>query len=220
MKPLLIVAAMSALILAAHANAATGASQLQVLDVRIADAKQAATAANKAAHVICGDAGFAMDQHTLGTPNSSHKQFRQCIDAMEAANDAIGRIGYLYEERSRLTGKPMPAEYACDGKPSLGAPHPDVKGHYAVCPKDPDDHSYTFWIITQVRMQVGSAQETWSDSGFISLGRYSSEPACRAAIAKYEDYPSKIPYALQNGAVVGDVCVEVVIPDVRKLPHQ
>lgn len=219
MKPLLTVAAMVALILAAQANA-TDASKLQVLDARIADAKQAVTAANKAAHVICGNAGFAMGQRTMGIPNNAHKQLSQCIDAMEAASDAIGRVGYLYEERSRLTGEPLPAKYACDGKPTLGAPHPDAKGHYAVCPKDPDDHSYKFWMITQVRMQVGSAKETWSDSGFISLRRYVTERGCRTAIAKYEDYPSKIPYVLQNGAVVGDVCVEVVIPDVRKLPHR
>jgi hypothetical protein len=55
-----------------------------------------------------------------------------------------------------------------------------------VCPKDPDDHSYTFWIITQVRMQAGSTNETWRDGGLISLRRYSSESQCRAGINKME----------------------------------
>jgi hypothetical protein len=81
----------------------------------------------------------------------------------------------------------------------------------------PDDHSHKFWIITQVRMQVGSAKETWSDGGFISIPHYSSESECRAAIAKYEDYPSKVPYTIKDGVVVGDVCVEGLILDVREL---
>jgi hypothetical protein len=111
----------------------------------------------------------------------------------------------------------MSSKYACSGKPDLGAPHPDAKGHYTVCPKDPDDHSYKFWIITQVRMQAGNAKETWSDGELISMRRYSSESECRMGIAKYEDYPSKIPYNLKDGVMVGDVCVEVFIPDVREL---
>jgi hypothetical protein len=68
-------------------------------------------------------------------------------------------------------------------------------------------------------MQVGSAKETWSDGGVISMRRYSSESECRAGVAKYEDYPSKVPYTLKDGVMVGDVCVEVFIPDVREL-HQ
>ena len=111
----------------------------------------------------------------------------------------------------------MPSYWACSGKPSLGAPHPDAEGHYTVCPKDPDDHGYKFWIITQVHMQAGSAKETWSDGGFISVRRYSSESECRMGIAKYEDYPSKVPYNLKDGVMVGDVCVEVFIPDAREL---
>ena len=66
-------------------------------------------------------------------------------------------------------------------------------------------------------MQVGSAKETWSDGGFISLRRYNSEAECRAGIAKYEDYPSKVPYTIADGVTVGDVCVGVLIDDVRKL---
>jgi len=152
-----------------------------------------------------------------GLPNNAGEQFKKCMDAMQANNDAIGLIGYLYEQRSQLIGEPMPREWACSGKPELGAPHPDAKGHYTVCPKNPDDHSYTFWIITQVRMQAGSAKETWSDGGFISVRRYSSESECRMGIAKYEDYPSKVPYNLKDGVMVGDVCVQVVILDVREL---
>ena len=53
--------------------------------------------------------------------------------------------------------------------------------------------------------------------GVISIRRYSSESECRMGIAKYEDYPSKIPYNLKDGVVVGDVCVQVIIPDVREL---
>ncbi|AGH87313.1 hypothetical protein F504_4807 (plasmid) [Ralstonia pseudosolanacearum FQY_4] len=49
------------------------------------------------------------------------------------------------------------------------------------------------------------------------MRRYNSEPECRAGIAKYEDYPSKVPYTAKDGVIVGDVCVEVFIPDVRKL---
>ena len=77
--------------------------------------------------------------------------------------------------------------------------------------KDPDDHSYKFWMITQVRMQVGSAKETWSDDGFISMGRYSSESECRVGIAKHEDYPSKVPYVLKGGVILGDVCIPVKV---------
>ena len=66
-------------------------------------------------------------------------------------------------------------------------------------------------------MQAGSAKETWSDGGFISLRRYSSEAECRMGIAKYEDYPSKVPYNLRDGVIVGDVCVKVFIPDVHEL---
>jgi hypothetical protein len=217
MKLTRTVAAMAALSFAPDANAATDASSVQVLDARIADAKHAATAAREAADTICGNAGYAMGQRDQGLPNNAGKQFKQCMDAWQASNDAIGFVGYLYEQRSHLTGHPMPSEYACSGKASLGAPHPDAKGHYTVCPKDPDDHSYKFWIITQVRMQVGSAKETWSDAGIISMRRYSSESECRTGVAKYEDYPSKVPYTLKDGVMVGDVCVEVIIPDVREL---
>ena len=136
---------------------------------------------------------------------------------VQASNDASGFVAYLYEQRSHLTGQPMPSEYACSAKPSLGAPHPDAEGHYTVCPKDPDDHSYKFWIITQVRMQAGSAKETWSDAGGISMSRYSSESECRMGIAKYEEYPSKVPYSLKDGVLVGDVCVGVWILDMREL---
>lgn len=208
---------MAALIVASHANAATDANRVQILDAQIADAKHAETAARKAASTICENAGYAMGQRDQGLPNNASDQFKKCIDAMQAGNDASGLVGYLYEQRSHLTGQPMPSEYACSGKPSLGAPHPDAKGHYTVCPKDPDDHSYRFWIITQVRMQAGSAKETWSDGGIISMRRYSSEAECRMGMAKYEDYPSKVPYNLKDGVMVGDVCVEVVIPDLHEL---
>jgi hypothetical protein len=217
MKLMRTLAAMAALLLAAHAIAATDAGSLQVLDARIAGAEQAETAASKSADTICGNAGYAMGQRDLGLPNNANSQFTQCMDAMQASNDAIGFVSYLYEQRSYLTGQPLPSEYACRGKPDLGAPHPDAKGHYTVCPKDPDDHSYKFWIITQVRMQVGSAKETWSDGGIISMRRYNSERECRAGIAKYEDHPSKVPYTLKDGVIVGDVCVKVLIPDAREL---
>jgi len=211
-----IVTAMAALIVAPHANA-TDASRVQKLDVQIADAKQAATAAQKAAETICYNAGKARGQRDQGLPNNASEQFKNCVDATQATNDASGFVGFLYEQRSQLTGEPMPGEYACGGKPSLGSPHPDANGHYTVCPKNPDDHSYTFWIITQVHMQVGSAQETWSDGGLISIRRYGSESECRMGIAKYEDYPSKVPYNVRDGVLVGDVCVQVIIPDVREL---
>jgi hypothetical protein len=219
MKLTRTVAAMAALIVAHHANATTDASRMQLLDEQIGDAKHAATAAKKAADTICYNAGNEMGQRDLGLPNKASEQFKKCTDAMQASNDASGFVGYLYEQRSHLTGEPMPSEYACSGKPSLGAPHPDGKGHYTVCPKDPDDHSYKFWIITQVRMQAGSAKETWSDGGLISMRRYSSESECRMGIGNYENYPSKIPYNLKDGVIVGDVCVEVFIPDVRELPQ-
>jgi hypothetical protein len=214
----LTLAAMAALIVAPHANAqTTDASRVQTLDARIADAKNAATAASKARETICKNAGYAMGQRDQGLPNNAGDQFKQCMDALQATNDASGFVGYLYEQRSHLTGQPMPSEYACNAKPSLGAPHPDAEGHYTVCPKDPDDHSYKYWIITQVHMQAGSAKETWSDGGLISMRHYSSESECRMGIAKYEDYPSKVPYNLKDGVMVGDVCVEVLIPDVREL---
>ena len=208
---------MAALILATQVNAAADPSSVQTLDARITDAKQAAAAAGKAAQTICGNAGYAIGQRDQGLPNNAHTQFKQCMEASRAINDASGFVGHLYELRSHLTGQPIPGEYACSGKPSLGVPHPDAMGHYTVCPKDPDDHSYKFWIITQVRMQVSNAKETWSDGGFISMRRYSSEADCRAGIAKYEDYPSKVPYTLKDGVIVGDVCVEVLISDVREL---
>ena len=211
------LAFVAALLVAPDATANSDASHLQILDTRIADAKHAATAAGKAAETICGNAGFAMGQRDQGLPNNASKQFKQCTDAMQASNDASGLVGYLYEQRSHLTGQPLPSEYACSGKPSLGAPHPDTDGHYTVCPKDPDDHSYKFWIITQVRMQAGSAKETWSDGGLISLRRYGSEAECRMGIAEYEDYPSKVPYTLRDNVILGDVCVEILIPDVREL---
>jgi hypothetical protein len=66
-------------------------------------------------------------------------------------------------------------------------------------------------------MQAGSAKETWSDRGLISIRRYSSEAESRMGIAKYEDYPSKVSYNLKDGVMLGDVCVEVLIPDVREL---
>jgi hypothetical protein len=218
MKLTRTAAAVAVLILAAvQVNAAAVAGSVEVLDARIADAKEAATAAQKAADTICGNAGFAMGQRAQRLPNDAHKQIKECSDAMQANSDASGFVGYLYEQRSHFTGQPMPSKYACNGKFSLGAPHPDPKGHYTVCPKDPDDHSYKFWIITQARMQVGSAKETWSDGGLISMRRYGSEPECRAGIAKYEDYPSKVPYTVKDGVIVGDVCVEVFIPDMREL---
>ena len=215
MKLTRTVAAMAALIVAPHANA-TDASRVQKLEAQIADAKRAETAAKEAAETICYNAGQAMGQRDQGLPNNA-SELKKCTGATRANNDAIGLIGYLYEQRSQLIGEPMPREWACSGKPELGAPHPDAKGHYTVCPKNPDDHSYTFWIITQVRMQAGSAKETWSDGGFISVRRYSSESECRMGIAKYEDYPSKVPYNLKDGVMVGDVCVQVVILDVREL---
>jgi hypothetical protein len=217
MKPMRAVAAVTALLLSAQVFAATEAAKLQVLDTRIADAKQAAIAARKAADYICSDAGYEVGQRSQGLPNRAHKEFNQCMGAAQASNDAIGLVGYLYEQRSHLTGRPMPSEYACNGNAQLGAPHPDAKGHYTVCPKDPSDHSYTFWMITQVYMHAGSASHTGSDGGFISIRRYKSEAACRAGIAKYEYLPSKIPYVLNDGEVIGDVCVEVIIPNTRKL---
>jgi hypothetical protein len=211
------VAIVGTLVLASCANAATEASSVQVLDARIADAMQAATAASKAAKTMCFNAGYAIGQRDQGLPNNADRQFKDCSEATQASSDASGFVGYLYEQRSHLTGQPVPAGCACMGKPSLGVPHQDAKGHYTVCPKDPDDHSHKFWIITQVRMQVGSAKETWSDGGLISIRHYGSESECRAGIAKYEDYPSKVPYTIKDGVVVGDVCVEVLIPDVREL---
>jgi len=216
MKLTRTVASMAALIVAPHANA-TDASRLQALDAKIADAQLAREASQKGSETICSNAGKEVARRDQGLPNNAGEQFKKCMDAMQANNDAIGLIGYLYEQRSQLIGEPMPREWACSGKPELGAPHPDAKGHYTVCPKNPDDHSYTFWIITQVRMQAGSAKETWSDGGFISVRRYSSESECRMGIAKYEDYPSKVPYNLKDGVMVGDVCVQVVILDVREL---
>jgi hypothetical protein len=204
---------MAALIVAPHANATTDASRVQILDAKIAAAELAATAAKEAAGTICYNAGYAMGQ----LPNNAGAELKKCNAAMQAQSDAIGLVGYLHEQRSQLTGQPIPWKYACSGKPSLGAPHPDAEGHYTVCPKDPDDYSHKFWIITQVRMQAGSAKETSSDGGFISVRRYSSEAECRMGIAKYEDYPSKVPYNLKDGVMVGDVCVQVFIPDVREL---
>jgi hypothetical protein len=206
------LAAMAALIVAPHANAATDTNRVQRLDAQIEDAKRAAAASQKAAETICRNAGIEIGQ---GNPQG---QFKKCTDAMRANSDATGLVGLLYEQRSQLTGQPMPTEYACSSKPNLGAPHPDAEGHYTVCPKNPDDHSYTFWIITQVHIQAGSAKETWSDGGGISIRRYSSEAECRMGIAKYEDYPSKVPYNQKEGVMVGDVCVQVIIPDVRELP--
>jgi hypothetical protein len=174
------VAAMAALVVASHANAqTTDASRVQILDARIADAKHAATAASEAASAICDNAGYAMGQRSQGLPNNAAEQFTKCTDAIQAQSDAIGFVGYLYEQRSHLIGQPMPNEYACNGKPSLGAPHPDAKGHYTVCPKDPDDHSYKFWIITQVRMQAGSAKETWSDGGSYRCAATAASPSAK-----------------------------------------
>jgi hypothetical protein len=72
---------------------------------------------------FCYNAGIAM-----GQPNNAGEQVKKCTDAMRAMNDASGFVAYLYEQRSHLTGQPMPSKYACSGKPSLGAPHPDAKG--------------------------------------------------------------------------------------------
>jgi hypothetical protein len=210
------VAAMAALVIAPCAKA-TDESRVQILDAQIVEAKHAHDAAQKAAETICHDAGKEMGQRAQGLPNNAGEQFSKCMNATQSSSDANGLVGFLYEQRSRLTGQPMPGEYACSGKPSLGAPHPNAKGHYTVCPKDLDEHSYTFWIITQVRMQAGSAKETWSDGGLISMHRYSSEAECRTGIAQYEDYPSKVPYNLKDGVMLGDVCVEVIVPDVREL---
>jgi len=203
---------MTALVVAPHANAASDTSRVQRLDAKIEDAKRAAEEVKKAASTICYNAGIAIGQ------DNPQGQTKKCLDAMQANNDAIGLVGLLYEQRSQLTGQTMPTEYACSSKPSLGAPHPDAEGHYTVCPKNPDDHSYTFWLITQVHIQAGSAKETWSDGGLISMRRYNSEAECRMGIAKYEDYPSKVPYNLKDGVMVGDVCVQVFIPDVREFP--
>ena len=212
------IAAMLIMIAAPHyANGNTGANRVQRLNAKIAEAEHAAAEDKKATDRICYSAGSKMSQSPLGSTNRSGAQLKDCINAAQTMNDAIGLVGYLYEERSRLTGQPVPSGYLCNGKPSLGVPHPDANGHFTVCPKDPGDHSYKFWIITQVRMQASSAKETWSDGGLISLRRYSSESACRMGMAKFEDYPSKIPYKLRDGVIVGDVCVKVVIPDLREL---
>ncbi|MGJ5043124.1 hypothetical protein [Bradyrhizobium sp. HKCCYLRH1062] len=213
-KAVRIIAAMAAFSIAHRANAA---DTVQTLDAKIADAQRAAAEAKKAADSICFDAGKEMGQRDLGQPNDASAKFKKCTDAMQTSSDAIGLIGFLQEQRSHLTGEPPATRYACSGEPSLGAPHPDANGHYTVCPKGPDDHSYKFWIITQVRMQAGNAKETWSDGGIISLRRYSSEAECRAGIARYEDYPSKVPYNLKDSVLVGDVCVQVFIADVREL---
>ena len=117
------------IIVAPHANATTDASRVRMLDAQIADAKQAATAAQKAAETICYNAGQAMGQRDQGLPNNASEQFKKCTDTMQANNDAIGLVGYLYEQRSQLTGEPMPREWACGGNPTLGAPHLDAKGH-------------------------------------------------------------------------------------------
>jgi hypothetical protein len=205
--------------IAGFVTATADTSSIEVLDARIADAKNAAAAARKAADTICHNAGYAMAQRKVGSPSNASEQLKECTDATQASMDAIGFIGFLYEQRSHLTGEPLSPGYACSGKPSLGVPHPDAKGHYSVCPKDPDDHSYKFWIIASVRMQVGSAKETWSAGGIISMRRYNNEAECKEGIAKYEEYPSKVPYTLMTGVTLGDVCVEVFIPDVRELPH-
>jgi hypothetical protein len=212
MKLARTVAAMAALILPPHAKAANDTNRVQKLDAQIEDAKRAAKDAQKAAETICYNAGNAIAQ------GDQQGQMKKCTDASLASSDASGFVGFLHEQRSHLTGQPMPREYACHSNPSFGAPHPDAEGHYTVCPRDPDDHSLKFWIITQVHIQAGSAKETWSDGGLISLRRYSSEAECRAGIAKYEDYPSKVPYNLRDGVMVGDVCVQVFIPDVREFP--
>jgi len=219
MRMTIAVVAGAGLILTPFTIGAADASGVQALDARIADARHAATAAGKAAATICGNAGYAMGQRDQELPNNAGKQLKDCRDAIQANNDAIGLVGYLFEQRSHLTGREMPNEYACNGKVSLGAPQPDINGHYTVCPKDPDDHSYKYWFITQVRMQVGNAKETWSDGGVISMRRYGSEAECRKGVAKYEDFPSKVPFELRDGVLVGDVCVEVFIPDVRELPQ-
>lgn len=217
MKLIRSIGALTTLFLATQAAAAPDSSSLQVLDARIDAAELAYAATSKAADTICHNAGFAMGQREPGLTNKANTQFTQCMDAGQASTDAIGFVGYLYEQRSRLTGWPLPSGYACSGKPNLGAPQPDTKGHYTVCPKDPDNYSYKFWMITQVRMQVGSAKGTWSNGGLISMRRYNSEAECRAGIAKYEDYPSKVPYTVSDGVMVGDVCVAVFLEDVREL---
>ena len=173
------MAVLAILILSRFVSAAAETNPIEVLDARISDARNAGAAASKAADTICHNAGYAMGQREIGLPSNASEQLKQCSEAMQANSDAIGFIGFLYEQRSHLTGEPLSPGHACGGKPSLGAPHPDAKGHYTVCPKDPDDHSYKFWIITSVRMQAGSAKETWSDGGIISLRRYRSEAECK-----------------------------------------
>lgn len=70
-----------------------------------------------AAETICHYAVQASGQRDLGLPANAGEQLKQCGDAMQASGDAIG---FLYEQRSHLTGEPVSAEYACGGRPSLG----------------------------------------------------------------------------------------------------
>ena len=68
-------APMAALLIlaAAHAKAATVVDSVEVVEARIADAKQAATAARKAADTICGNTGYAMGQRELGLRNNAER---------------------------------------------------------------------------------------------------------------------------------------------------
>ena len=104
------IGAMTALILAAaHAKGATAVNSVEVLDARIADAKVSAKAAQKAADTICRNMGYAIGQRELGLSSNAHETIGQCTDATRASSDAIGFVGLLYEQRSQLTGQPMPS---------------------------------------------------------------------------------------------------------------
>ena len=105
-------AAMTALILVPYANAATDVSRLQILDAQITDAKHSATVAQKAAETICYNAGYELNQRAQELPNNASEKYKKCTDATQGSNDASGFVGYLYEQRSHLTGQAMPSEYA------------------------------------------------------------------------------------------------------------
>jgi hypothetical protein len=45
-----------------------------------------------------------MNQREQGLPDDASEQFKKCMDAMQVSNDASGLVGYLYEQRSHLTG--------------------------------------------------------------------------------------------------------------------
>jgi hypothetical protein len=131
MKLMRTLAAMVALSVTHHANAA---ETVQTLDAKIADAKRTAAEAKKTDDTICFDAGKEMGQRELGQPNDASEKFKKCTSAMQTSSDANGLIGVLYEQRSHLTGEPLAPEYACIGKPSLGAPHPGSRSPSSVRP--------------------------------------------------------------------------------------